>query len=88
MQWPGGRGAMSTWAIPAAARLGVYRVPLQREGGDPRQRNEWNSGEFRVEAFRLPLIDARILQPESAVLAPKDLALDVRMAWLSGGAMA
>ena len=88
LQWPGGRGAMSTWAIPAAARLGVYRVPLQREGRDPRQRNEWDSGEFRVEAFRLPLVDARILQPEAAVLAPKDLALDVRMAWLSGGAMA
>src|SRR5207237_909138 len=72
----GGRSAVTTWNIPPAAKLGVYEVSLERpdaagarprsggegegEGeGEGRQRS-WSSGNFRVEEFRLPLVDARL----------------------------
>ena len=89
LAWAGNRSgsATSTWAIPPAAKLGSYRVLLQRDG-PPNQRNEWESGDFRVEEFRVPLVDARIVPPKATPAAPKELALDVRMSYLAGGAMA
>ena len=62
--WNGTRSALSTWNIPAAAKLGSYRIVLERTGADERQRRSWSSGDFRVEEFRLPLVDARLSGPE------------------------
>ncbi|HWK83091.1 MAG TPA: MG2 domain-containing protein [Caldimonas sp.] len=99
----GGRSALTTWNIPPAAKLGVYEVSLEREGasgaaregasgaasseGDDEKQQRWTSGNFRVEEFRLPLVDARVSGPKGIVVAPSSLAVDVQMSYFSGGAM-
>ena len=88
LQWNAGRNALSSWNIPPAARLGVYDVLLERECGNERRRREWNSGNFRVEEFRLPLVDARVSGPKAVAVAPKELALAFQLNYFSGGGMA
>ena len=94
----GGRSATTTWNIPPAAKLGVYEVVLERDpvaGTSSSGENEegdhehsWTSGNFRVEEFRLPLIDARVSGPKTPAVAATSVAVDVQMRYFSGGAMA
>ncbi|MDO9315981.1 MAG: MG2 domain-containing protein [Burkholderiaceae bacterium] len=86
--WNGTRHALSTWNIPPAAKLGLYEVMLERDVVNERHRSSWSSGSFRVEEFRLPLVDARLSGPSQVPIAPRELPLSVQMAYLSGGAMA
>lgn len=89
LSWNGARNAVSSWNIPPAAKLGVYDVLLEREGaaaGDPRA--SWTSGSFRVEEFRLPLVDARVSGPKEVAVAPKELPIAVQLNYFSGGGMA
>ncbi|HET7794471.1 MAG TPA: MG2 domain-containing protein [Rhizobacter sp.] len=87
--WNGTRSASANWNIPAAAKLGVYDVLLEREPGkDDERRSSWNSGSFRVEEFRLPLVDARISGPTQVAIAPAELPLSVQLSYLSGGGVA
>lgn len=88
LSWTGTRHAVSTWNIPAAAKLGVYRVVLERPDAGGRERRRWDSGDFRVEEFRLPLVDARISAPKTVPAAPTELALPVQMNYFSGGGIA
>jgi uncharacterized protein YfaS (alpha-2-macroglobulin family) len=99
LTWTGaGRSALTTWNIPPAAKLGVYEVVLEREapagsksaGDDEERRRErtWSSGSFRVEEFRLPLVDARVSGPKAPQVAASSVAIDVQMSYFSGGAMA
>ncbi|MFY7901402.1 MAG: MG2 domain-containing protein, partial [Rubrivivax sp.] len=82
LAWPrGARSAESRWAIPATAALGLYDVVLLR--GD----RAWGSGSFRVEAFRVPLVDARLAAPRGLQVAPAQLAFEVQLAALAGGPM-
>ena len=89
----------TTWNIPPAAKLGVYKVSLERpeapmqaapaasEGeGEARQRS-LASGKFRVEEFRLPLVDARLSGPKAVQVAPASVAVNVQMSYFSGGPM-
>lgn len=71
----------SSWAIPATAKLGVYDISLHRGT------RQWPSGSFRVEAFKLPLVDARLGAPKGPLIAPSELALPVQLNYLSGGGM-
>jgi len=92
LSWSGTRSASASWNIPAAAKLGVYEVVLEREnakdaGGDNPRRSSWNSGNFRVEEFRLPLVDARVSGPPKVAIAPKELPISVQLNYLSGGGM-
>ncbi len=95
LQWnAGGRSALTTWNIPPAAKLGVYEVSLEREGasgnsrdGSDEQLHVWPSGNFRVEEFRLPLVDARVSGPKGVTVAPQSVAIGVQMNYFSGGAM-
>ncbi|MGZ8259550.1 MAG: MG2 domain-containing protein, partial [Caldimonas sp.] len=95
----GGRSALTTWNIPPAAKLGGYDVVLDREepaagGAAPSRRDEsdqqrsWPSGSFRVEEFRLPLVNARVSGPKAPQVAASAVAVDVQMSYFSGGAMA
>lgn len=86
LAWNGTRSATSTWNIPPAARLGVYEVQLELPAKNG-QRRRIGSGSFRVEEFRLPLIDARLSGPKGAVIAPKELPLDVQLNFFSGGGL-
>jgi len=98
LRWAGnGRSALTTWNIPPAAKLGVYDVVLERDPDIPgaavsrrddlRERS-WSSGNFRVEEFRLPLVDARVSGPKAPSIAASAVAVDVQMSYFSGGAMA
>jgi uncharacterized protein YfaS (alpha-2-macroglobulin family) len=71
------------WAIPAAARQGVYDVTLKRKDGA-----SWPSGQFCVEAFKTPLVDARLSVPAGPQIAPRTLRLGVQLTHLSGGGLA
>ena len=87
LAWParaGGaaRATESRWAIPGNAALGVYEVSLQR--GTSRL----SSGTFRVEAFRVPLVDARLSGPSGVLVAPAQLAFAAQLNALAGGPMA
>lgn len=88
LRWNGARDAVSSWPIPPAAKLGAYSVSLERPDADPARAHEWSSGTFRVEEFRLPLVDARISGPKAAVIAPRDMPLAVQLNYFSGGPMA
>ncbi|CAN5921246.1 MG2 domain-containing protein [soil metagenome] len=83
--WTGTRFAASSWNIPPAAKLGVYEVTL--ESGPENRRRQWSSGNFRVEEFRLPLVDARVSGPKAVSVAPATLPVDVQLNYFSGGGM-
>lgn len=88
LRWNGARSASSSWNIPAAAKLGVYEVVLERENvKDDTTRRVWTSGSFRVEEFRLPLVDARVSGPKTVAVAPKELPIGVQLNYFSGGGM-
>ena len=88
LQWSGQRYAVSSWAIPAAAKLGLYEVRLERDGdGDGRRQTSWTSGNFRVEEFRVPLVDARVSGPKALQVMPADLPISVQLNYFSGGGM-
>ena len=83
LDWGGGaRAALSRWVIPKTAALGQYDVTLQR--GDQRLA----SGSFRVEAFRVPLVDARLSAPSGDAIAPTEVAFSAQLNALAGGPMA
>lgn len=70
------------WAIPKGAKQGFYDVTLKRKGGA-----QWSSGQFRVEAFKTPLVDARLSAPAGPQIAPRELSLGVQLTHLSGGGL-
>jgi len=78
LRWMGNRAALSTWSIPPAAKLGLYRVSLERDpktsasGADADAQTSWTSGDFRVEEFRVPLVDARVAGPKGVTVGWRD----------------
>ncbi len=83
LSWQAGRFAASQWQIPPDAKLGAYHIELRR-GED----KTWVSGSFRVEEFRVPLVDARINVPTQLPAAPRELKLGAQLMYMAGGAMA
>ncbi len=79
----GGLSAESTFAVPPAARLGVYDVELRGEGESARS---FNSGSFRVEEFRLPLLQGRVTPVSKAPLVNvQTVPTEVQINWVAGG---
>ncbi|MEP6876917.1 MAG: MG2 domain-containing protein, partial [Burkholderiales bacterium] len=88
LKWNGTRNATASWSIPPAAKLGVYNVVLERHGADEKRRAQWPGGNFRVEEFRLPLVNARVTAPKDVAVAPTTLPIAVQLNYFSGGGMA
>src|SRR5262249_20937670 len=91
LAWNDDGSAESTWEIPHAAKLGRYDVVLVRPAlpGKP----DWTSrertaGSFRVEEFRVPLMQGTIRLPREPLVAAKKVAADVAVRYLAGGAAA
>ena len=64
------------------------RVPAARAKAKARRGSAAGpSGNFRVEEFRLPLVDARLSGPKAVQVAPASVAVDVQMSYFSGGPM-
>ncbi|MES2936446.1 MAG: MG2 domain-containing protein [Pseudomonadota bacterium] len=78
----GGMSAENQFQIPPAAKLGEYQVELRggRGGG---------SGSFRVEEFRLPVLEGRIAPSDKkALVQPKSVPADLQINYVSGGGAA
>ena len=94
----GGLSAESQFVLPPSARLGLYRValrgPWQPPGqgagggkdGEDRHPFELESGQFRVEEFRLPVMQGRIgPQDAKPLVAATQVPVQVQLNYLSGG---
>ncbi|MFZ4480872.1 MAG: alpha-2-macroglobulin family protein, partial [Rhodoferax sp.] len=78
-----GISAESTLAIPPAAKLGVYEVQLRGADGE----RSYLSGQFRVEEFRLPVLEGRITPVDKkALVNVKAIPVQVQVNHVSGGA--
>ncbi|WP_342051714.1 MULTISPECIES: alpha-2-macroglobulin family protein [unclassified Cupriavidus] len=82
----GGRSAENTFQIPPAAKLGQYSTALVYASGQ-----SLDTGGFRVEAFRLPVL-AGTLQADkdpkakgNALIAPSSVPVGMEIHYLSGG---
>jgi hypothetical protein len=51
----GGQSAESSFTVPRTAKLGLYSIGLHKADG-----RSTNTGEFRVEEFRLPVYEGRV----------------------------
>ena len=90
----GGQSADNTFAIPPAAKLGVYQVELKTasavtkkgEANIATDTRSFSSGEFRVEEFRLPVLQGRI-QPadKKALVNVTSVSTDVQISYVAGG---
>ena len=97
LAWRGRAASESEFVIPPQAKLGRYDVILDTgpvdagapqgdaaEGDEPSAR-AWHSGSFRVEEFRLPLLQGRIAPPKPAQVAPAEVPLTLQLNYLNGG---
>ncbi|MDP2000969.1 MAG: MG2 domain-containing protein, partial [Rhodoferax sp.] len=81
----GGHSAESSFAVPPAAKLGVYEVELR---GLERERS-FSSGQFRVEEFRLPVLEGRVSTTDKkALVNVTAVPLDVQVNYVAGGGAA
>ena len=79
----GGQSAESTFAIPPAAKLGVYQVELQSDTNGSRN---FSTGSFRVEEFRLPVLEGRVTPSDKkALVNVKAVPVDVQINYVAGG---
>ena len=78
--------AESKWEIPREAKQGTYRVyfvdRLEPLHAGSRERP---AGEFRVEAFRVPLMKAALLPPKEPLVNAAEASIGVQINYLSGG---
>ncbi|QHE87458.1 alpha-2-macroglobulin family protein [Hydrogenophaga sp. BPS33] len=82
----GGQSADSTFAVPASAKLGRYEVMLKSQDDNERQ---YGTGEFRVEEFRLPVLEGRIAPEEKqALVNVKAVPTQLQVNYVSGGGAA
>ena len=81
----GGQSAESSFAIAPTAKLGVYLVELR---GDNNTRS-YPTGSFRVEEFRLPVLEGRVTPTgKNALVNVKAVPVEVQVNYVAGGAAA
>ncbi len=56
------------------------------EDQDYETARQWNSGNFRVEEFRIPLTKGTIQPPATPLVKAKEVTLDLNVQYLAGGA--
>ncbi|HEU4371935.1 MAG TPA: MG2 domain-containing protein [Telluria sp.] len=81
IQWHAGAG-VSEWTIPKEAKLGSYTVTLATDDGP------YESGSFRVEQYRVPLMKAVLKGPAKPLIRATQVDIDAQLSYLSGGAAA
>ena len=84
----GGQSAENTFEIPPAAKLGLYDVQLKgmRKTSAGNQEQSFSSGQFRVEEFRLPVLEGRVTPVEKkALVNVKSVPVDVQINYVAGG---
>lgn len=81
IKWNAGAG-VSQWAIPKEAKLGSYTVSLATGDGP------YESGTFRVEQYRVPLMKAVLKPPAKPLIKVTQVDIDAQLSYLSGGVAA
>jgi hypothetical protein len=100
----GGLSAENSFAIPPAAKLGVYEVMLRTGAGKDANGDgdndsdgedgggysrSFGTGTFRVEEFRLPVLEGRIAPTDKKPLvAATSVPTDVQINYVAGGGAA
>ena len=87
LKWRANGSTETVIRIPENAKLGTYQVYLGTKSDHPKSRfgKKLNSGSFRVEEFRIPLMKAIIQGPKDAVIKAKEIEVDLSAGYLSGG---
>jgi uncharacterized protein YfaS (alpha-2-macroglobulin family) len=94
----GGRSAESAFAIPPAAKLGVYVVRMRNQSkpdrGNPQDGDDsgdpyalgFETGQFRVEEFRLPVLQGQVgPQRKDPLVNAASVPVQVQVNYVSGG---
>jgi alpha-2-macroglobulin len=87
----GGMSAENTFAVPPAAKLGAYQVQLlggtRTDSSDDDGENYGNvTGQFRVEEFRLPVLEGSVLPVDKKpLIQAKTVPTAVQINYVSGG---
>ena len=91
--WHPDNSAETTMTLPKGAELGFYDVSLVRNA--PEQPNKaakggeeggsWQSGFFRVEEFRVPLMKGVVEPPKDPAVNASAVEIDLFVSHLSGG---
>jgi alpha-2-macroglobulin len=79
LTWDAAGLAEQSWAIPAGAKLGQYDVSLKLGS------QQWTSGTFRLEQFRVPLTKASVLLPGQPQVGAAAVPVDIAIQYLAGG---
>ena len=76
----------ATFAVPKDAYSGTYAIYVV-DTLSPHARNdeERPAGSFRVEAFRVPLMRARMQAVGAPLINPSEVDIDVQVSYLAGG---
>lgn len=82
--WDGQGIADLTYTLPREVKQGVWRI-IATHTQKKRGRNELEAGEFKVAAFRVPNMRARLSGP-AQVVNPGEIHLDMQASYLAGGA--
>lgn len=78
------RYAVNSFTVPPAAKLGLYRIELVDSDEDGRF--ALSTGQFRVEEFRLPVLEGRVQPvPAAPLVQPGALPVAVSLHYLNGG---
>jgi alpha-2-macroglobulin len=86
LKWDAARGvAESTWEIPGEASLGNYRLNMNSGRKTRWGTEQYQSGTFRVEEFKVPLAKASIQAVSEPVVNREEIAVDLQVSYLSGG---
>lgn len=80
----GGLSAENEFKIPPAAKLGEYQVELKTD--NPQRGRTAVSGMFRVEEFRLPVLEGRVAPADKKPLVDAQaVPLEVQVNYVAGG---
>ena len=76
----------ATFAVPKDAYAGTYQI-FVNDKLTPRAKEaqERPAGSFRVEAFRVPLLRARMQPVGVPLVNPPDVNIDLQVSYLAGG---
>lgn len=86
VKWSANGTALSSWKIPEKAKLGTYSVYLRnKDSGAKRYHERAETGSFRVEEFRVPLMKAFIKGPREPAVNAEQINVDLSVSYLSGG---
>jgi uncharacterized protein YfaS (alpha-2-macroglobulin family) len=85
VRWTGAASGEASFAIPKDAELGTYSIFMQDTLEERHGSGRRFAGSFRVEAFRVPLMRARLQPVGTPLVNPAAVGIDVQVWYLSGG---